>query len=131
MALTISDAARTAAADAIVDLVDAGTTDASGDLVLMTSGDVEVATLVLANPAFGAASAGVATATGITNDSSATGGTIAKFKVVDRDNTEIFNGSVGTTGSGADLTMASTIVGDGDIVAMTSLTFTMPDTEGA
>ena len=129
MALTLTTAARNAACDAIVDLVDGGSTDASGDLVLMTSGDVEVATLVLSNPAFGAASSGVATAATITSDSSATGGTAALFKIVDRDNTEIWRGTVGTTGSGADLEMSTTVIGAGDIVAVTALTFTMPATE--
>lgn len=129
MALTLTTAARNAAADAIVDLVDGGSADANGDLVLMTSGDVEVATLGLSNPAFGAASVGVCTAGAITNDSSATGGTVALFKVVNRDNTEIWRGTVGTVASGADLEAANLIIGAGDIVACSSFTFTMPTTE--
>lgn len=129
MALTLTTAARNAACNAIVDLVDGGSTDASGDLVLMTSGDVEVATLVLSNPAFGAAATGVATAASITSDSSATGGTAALFKIVDRDNVEVWRGTVGTTGSGADLEMSTTVIGAGDIVAVTALTFTVPETE--
>lgn len=129
MAITITAAARNAACNAIVDLVDVGTTDANGDLVIMTGGDVEVATLAFSNPAFGAASAGVATASTITSDSSATGGTAALFKVQDRDNTEVWRGTVGIAGSGADLIMSSVTIGAGDIVAVTSLTFTMPATE--
>lgn len=128
MAVTISTAARNAACDAIVDLVDGGSSDANGDLVLMTSGDVEVATLALSNPAFGAASSGAATAATISNDTSATGGTVALFKVQDRDNVEIFRGTVGTTGSGADLEISTTIIGAGDIVAVTSLIFNIAAT---
>ena len=45
MATTLSTAGRNAACDAIVDLIDVGSTDANGDLVIQTSGDAEVATL--------------------------------------------------------------------------------------
>ncbi len=129
MAITLSTAARNAAADAIVDLVDAGTTDSAGDIILMTSGDVEVSTHLLSNPAFGAAAAGSATANAIGDDTSATGGTATLFKVQDRDNNEIWRGTVGTTGSGADLEMPSNIIGAGDTVKGTSYVFTMPATE--
>lgn len=128
MALTLTTAARNAACNAIVDLVDVGSTNASARIELMTSGDVEVATMVMSNPAFGAAVAGVATANSISNDSSATGGTVALFRVIDRDETEVWRGTVGTPGSGADVTMSTTTVGAGDIVAVSSFTFTMPST---
>jgi hypothetical protein len=129
MATTLSTAARNAACNAIVDLVDGGTTDSAGDIVLMGSGDVEVATCLMSNPAFGAAATGVATAAAIASDTNATGGTIFAFKVVDRDNAELWRGSVGTTGSGADLEMSTTLIGAGDTVAITSYTFTVPDVE--
>lgn len=121
---TISTAARNAACNAIVDLLDVGTTDANGDLVIMTSGDVEVATLALSNPAFGAAATGVATASAISSDTNATGGTAALFKMQDRDNTEVFRGSVGT--SGAELNLSSVAIGAGDTVSVSSFTVTMP-----
>lgn len=124
MALTLTTAARNAACNAIVDLIDGGTTDANGDIVIMTSGDVEVATLAMSNPAFGAAATGVATAAAISDDTSATGGTAALFKVQDRDNTEIFRGTVGT--SGADLNLSSVTIGASDTVSISSLTVTVP-----
>lgn len=124
MAITLTNAARSAACDGIVDLIDGGTTDASGDLVIMTAGDVEVATCVMSNPAFGAASNGVATAAAITDDTSATGGTAALFKIQNRDNTEVFRGTVST--SGADLNLSSVSIGAGDTVQITSFTATMP-----
>jgi hypothetical protein len=127
MAITLTAAARNAACDAIVDLVDGGSSDSTGDLVLMTAGDVEVATLAFSNPAFGASSAGVATANALSNDTSATGGTATKCKVVDRDNVTVWEGTVGITGSGEDVELASNIIGAGDIVAVTSCTFTMPE----
>ena len=124
MGITLTTAARNAACDAIVDLVDGGTTDANGDLVIMTSGDVEVATLAMSNPAFGAASTGVATASAISDDTSATGGTAALHKIQNRDNTEIWRGTVGS-GSG-DLDLSSVTIGAGDTVSVSSYTLTVP-----
>lgn len=124
MATTLSTAARNAACNAIVDLIDVGTTDANGDLVIMTSGDVEVATLAFSNPAFGNAATGVATANAISDDTNATGGVAALFKVQDRNNTEVFRGAVST--SGAELNLSSTTIGAGDTVSISSMTVTMP-----
>lgn len=124
MAVTLTTAARNAACNALVDLIDGGSTDANGDLVIMTSGDAEVATLACANPAFGDAAAGVATANAIADDTNATGGTAALFKFDDRDNNEVFRGSVGT--SGADLNLSSLNIGAGDTVSVSSFTVTMP-----
>ncbi len=124
MAITLTTAARNAACDAIVDLVDVGTTDANGDIVFMTSGSVEVATLALAAPAFGASSVGVATANTVSSDTNATGGTVALFKIQNKDNTEIFRGAV--TVSSGDINLSSLVVGATDTVSMSSLTVTMP-----
>jgi hypothetical protein len=119
MALTHQTATRNAMADACVDLIDGGT--GAGNLVIMTSGAVEVATLVCSATAFGAAASGTATAAAISDDTSATGGTAALFKFEDGDNTEIFRGSVGT--SGADLNLSSVAIGAGDTVSITSFTY--------
>lgn len=125
MGITLTTAARNAMADALVDLVDAGSSDANGDLEIMTSGDSELATLELSNPAFGAASSGVATANSITGDSNATGGgTAALHRFRDRDDTEVWRGTVGT--SGADLNLSSVAIGNGDTVDVTAYTVTQP-----
>lgn len=124
MGVTLTTASRNVMCDALVDSVDSGSADANGDLVIMTSGDVEVATLALSNPAFGASVAGVATASAIGDDTSATGGTAALHKMQDRDNTEVWRGTVGT--SGADLNLSSVSVGAGDTVSVTSYTVTQP-----
>lgn len=125
MAVTLTTAARNAACNAIVDLIDGGTTDANGDLVIRTSGNVEVATLAFSNPAFGAAATGVATAGTISDDTSATGGTAANFIFQDRDNTEVLEGSAGDVGT-EDLVLSSASVGTGDTVSVTSFTVTVP-----
>ena len=123
MALTHVTAVRTVLADACVDRIDLGSTDAQGDLVIMTSGDVEVATLACSNPAFGAAASGTATASAISDDTSATGGTAARFKFQDRNNGEVFRGSVTATGGGGDIELDNVTVGAGVTVSITSLTY--------
>lgn len=126
MALTHVTAIRNTVANAVVDAIDAGSSDANGDLVYMTSGDVEVATLAMSNPAFGAAAAAVATASAISDDTNATGGTVAKFKLQDRDNGEVLQGSVTVTSGGGDIELSSVVVGATDTVSTSSLTYTAP-----
>jgi len=126
MALTHTTPSRNAVADACVDLVDAGVADPQGDLVFMTVGDVNVALLNMSNPAFGSAAIGVATAAAIADDPSAAGGTIAKFKLQDRDNAEILQGSVTATGGGGDIELSSVVIAATDSVAMTSLSYAAP-----
>lgn len=120
MAVTHPTAVRTAIADAVVDRIDAGS--GAGTLEFQTSGDVEVATLTFSDPAFGNAASGVATASAITTDATATGGTVAKFVVKDSTGTEVFRGAVGTSGS--DINLSSLTIAGGDSVSISSLTYT-------
>lgn len=126
MAVTHSVAARNAAANAVVDILDTGSADASGDLILQTSGNVTVATLILSNPAFGSASSGTATANAITSDTSAVGGTVAKAALRDRDNNQTILGSVTASGGGGDFIISNTSVGASDTVSCSSLTYSAP-----
>lgn len=134
MALTpsITTAARNAAADAVVDLIDVGgagslriysgtmPTDANTAL----SGNTLLAQLTFSATAFGSASAGVATAASITQDSSADAtGTATFFRALAGNGTTvIFQGSVGT--SGCDLNLNSTAISSGAAVSVSSLTYT-------
>lgn len=128
MALTHVVAIRNTLADAVVDAIDAGTTDTTGDLIIMTSGDVEVATLTwTVTPAYGAASSGTATMNSINDDTSATGGTAALFMFQDRDNGEVFRGTVTATAGGGDLELSSVTIGVGDTVSITSFTYSASD----
>lgn len=119
---TLTTAARNAACNAIVDLVDAGA--GAGTLQFETSGDVEVATLTFSDPAFGNAATGVATANSITSDTNATGGTMAQASFYDSDSTKVLEATVGT--SGAEINMSSLSVTAGDTVSVSSLTVTQP-----
>ena len=100
--MKISTAARSAACDAIVDLLDAGSGAAT--LAIRTgspptnvsdadSGTL-LATLTFSDPAFGAASSGVATAAAITSDTNVdASGTAAHFRAKDSDANTILQGS--------------------------------------
>jgi len=120
MAITHVTSVRNGLANYVVDLIDVG---GGGNLIIMTSGDVEVATLDWSNPAFGAASGGTATASAIAPDTNATGGVAALFKVVDNAQTEIFRGSVTATGGGGDIELSSTSIGATDTVQINNFTY--------
>jgi len=124
VAVTHPTLVRTGIANFVVDQIDEGTPP--GLLVLQTSGAVEVATLTFSNPAFGAAAAGVATASAITSDTSATGGTIAKAELQNAAGTAKILCSVTATGGGGDITLNSIVVSAGQTVSITSLTYTAP-----
>lgn len=125
MAITLPNASRSAACNAVVDLVDAGS--GAGKLVIMTSGDAVLATITLDDPAFGAASNGVATGAGTPLTAVATGdGAAAKFQVTDSDDTVIWSGTVTATGGGGDVTFNTTSILTGQTVTVSSLSYTQP-----
>ena len=119
MALTHTTATRNILADAIDTAV-----AASGNLVIMTSGDAEVATIALAATAFGAASSGDITLAGVPlSDTNATGGTAALFKFETSGTTEIFRGTVTATSGGGDIELSSVTIAATDTVTITSFVY--------
>jgi hypothetical protein len=127
MAIVLETIARDELANALDTIINAGT---APELVFETSGDVEVATILLdATNAFGAASVGVITMTGQPrSDASATGGTTVQFSVYQNvsQSGKVLEGTVGT--SGTDIIISSTVIGATDTVELTTMTFTMPAT---
>jgi hypothetical protein len=121
MSVTHHADTRNAIADAVLAAIDTGAGNAT--LELRTSGDVEVATLTCSDPA-GTVTGAVLTFSAITDDSSATGGTAAKFAIISPTPTECVYGSVGT--SGEDINLSSVVIGAGDTVSISSLTYTAP-----
>lgn len=111
--------------DLVVDAVDGGTTDSSGDIAIYTA---SFATLLCtinfaAPPAFGAASNGAASATSLPRTGTAVAsGTAAVFRMRNRDNTELLNGSVGT--SGQDMNLSSTTIATNDEISLNTITYT-------
>lgn len=121
--MILETALRNVLADAIDNEINTGAGTAT--LEFETSGDVEVATINLQNPAFGAAAAGVITLQGVPlSDSSATGGTTAQASIYDRDASKQLEMTVGT--SGTEIIISSTTIGATDQVDLTSLTITVP-----
>lgn len=124
----IANSVRTSMCDAFVDAIDGGT--GAGIIQIFTTGfGSELAKLTFSDPAFGAASNGVATASAITDDSSAVGGVAAVFRVSTTNDgvtplTTLYEGTVGT--SGADINFNTTTFSGGDAVSITSMTITMP-----
>lgn len=134
MAITLSEAAETAAVNAacnaIVDLLDAGS--GAGHIRLtLANGTTEVATCVGQDPFFGNAVAGVATQSGSAVDSDATGNVAAVtlFQARDSDNNEVWSGTVAE--SAADLNIddgtpgGGVIIEAGAVVTLSSITFTV------
>jgi hypothetical protein len=124
MAVTHSTASKDAATNAVVDQL-----DGAGSLLVfrvtgssVASPGTEVATLTFATPAFGASSAGVATAGTITQDSSATGGVVAFASLETSGNVIAIHCAVGTSGSDINIPSGLTIAAT-DIVTCTSLTY--------
>ena len=116
MALTISNALRTAACNAITALVDAGTLNPNGYVNIYTaprpSGPtvaptpaIRLATVPLSNPAFTQATDGeaVANAMGLTGIPVEGTGAAAWYRVFDRDNVPLWDGSITLSGAGGDM----------------------------
>jgi len=125
-----ANAAVNAAADAACALLNGGKLriyDGSQPATADTAvgGQVLLAELTFGNPAFGAASGGVAAANAITKDSSAdASGTAAWFRALKSDNTPVFDGSIGT--ANCDLNLNRTDIQSGGEVSVSSLSYTQP-----
>lgn len=132
MALTLPDLSRSAMADALVGRLD-GTGPGSIEIRSGTRPDVNAAAtgtllaeVVLENPAFGAAAAGVAT---IVDPGPATGvgdGTASWFRALDDTGATVFDGSVSETGGPGDLQLATTTISTGLSIDITGGTITQP-----
>jgi len=123
MAVTHHALVRNSLADTILAAIDQDV--GAGTLIINSSGDVEVATLTLSDPA-GVVSGAVLTFSAITDDTSATGGTAAKFIVTDNSGDELIYGSVTATAGGGDIELSTVTIGAGATVSISSLTYTAP-----
>ncbi|MGD1956351.1 MAG: hypothetical protein ACFBZ9_14190 [Sphingomonadales bacterium] len=136
MAISLSQAARQAAANAVVDLIDAGsgpgrvviyagTPPANADAAL--SGNTILASLPTSDPAFGNADAsGTATAGSITQQNASDTGDATFFRVEDSDSNVVKQGTVTQTGSGGDMQLANVTITSGNPVEITSYTHQQP-----
>src|ERR1017187_3549225 len=122
MAVTHPSLVRSAIDDLVCGQINEGTPP--GKLVMQTAAAATVATLTFANPAFGAAAAGVATANPIVSDTAAVGGTIAKAELRNAAGTPKVLCSVTAGGGGGDIQLSSVVVSALQTVSMSALTYT-------
>lgn len=142
MTILLATATRNAAADAVADRCETGSTNSAAELRIYSgsapssANDSATGTLLAAvtldNPAFGASSSGVVTLAdtpiSTTGESGAGSGTAATyFRIVDLDEATVLQGSVGT--SAADLILNTTTISSGVAFEITSGTLTMPSGE--
>lgn len=133
--MKISNLARSAACDAVVDRVDggagAGTLQVRSGAAPTNTTDADSGTLgatcTFSDPAFGSASSGVATANSITGDSSIDATiTPGHFRIKNSDGTVI---AQGTAGSGSELDISGLVGGQliaGGTFSISSMTVTQP-----
>ena len=126
MELTLSTAARNAACNAVVDLID-GDTD-PGILEIQDSDDSALVTFTLNDPAFGNADSGVAALDSdpALSDSADATGTANKAKFMDGSSTSVITGLTVGTDSTYDIEIDNTSISAGQTVNLTSGTITMP-----
>lgn len=136
MTMRIDSTSRNAACDAVVDLLDVGTTNAGGKLQLWSGskptnvgdapGGTKLAEFDLPDPAFGDASSGQATANSISDTTGLADGTVGFARALDRDETARWdNDDVGTSGSNQ-IELNTTDITNGGTVGVDSWTVTMP-----
>lgn len=133
MAFRLSTDTRNKACDAIVDDIDAGS--GAGQIQIRTGsqptnvGDAAqgtlLGTLTFSDPAFGAASTGVATASAITSDTSAdNSGTAGHARIIDSDANIVGDCTCGM-GSG-DINFDNNVIVAGGTIAISTMTVTVP-----
>jgi len=133
MAITHSDGPRNAANIAVVTLLDAGTAQTVGAILMRvgTGGAISSTLPFAQQPAFGAPTAGSSSALGspVAQDSVAVGNAspVTDFDAVDRDNYAggafVFRGTVTIGGGGGDITLNDTQINANDVVQLTALTY--------
>lgn len=135
MALKIPDGVLTTLCDTLVDRIDAGagagtlkiyngTQPADPDAAIT---DTLLATITFSDPAFGSAvivsspvDAGEATASAMTDETSATAGTAGWFLIEDSNTVRVLTGTITVTSGGGDLELSTLTIPGGGTVSITS-----------
>lgn len=132
--LRLSTTARNAAADAVVDLLDAG---AGAGTIQIRSGSMPatpqtaasgtlLATVTLSDPAAGAASSGAATITDPTSTTGVAAGTAGWARFLDSNGNAVMDTDVTATSGGGGLELSTTSISVGVTVDLAAITFTQP-----
>lgn len=137
MTININTQARNEAGDAIVDLIDAGSSNPNGYMEIRTGSKPSspqvaatgtlLATNAFSNPAFGNFTNGSSIANVIADDTNVSAtGTAGWFRIYDRDGNAVIDGDISVTGGGGDITFDNINFIAGGTVTITNLTATMP-----
>ena len=133
MAWQLSTAARNAALDAVVDLIDGGAGPGTMQIRTGTPPGITnavtgtlLATVTCADPAFGSSSAGAAALGDPAGVTVAATGTAGYVRILDSTGAAVLEGTVTATGGGGDLTLATTSLVSGATVDITGGTLTQP-----
>lgn len=126
----LSNASASAAADAVVDLVNSGkvrvyTGSQPANVATAASGTLLVE-VTLPNPAFGDASNGVATANAISNATVTSTGAPGWFRVLTSADVAVWDGSVGTVSGSFDMVIGAATLTSGGELEIDSFTYTQP-----
>lgn len=125
MTLTHVAAIRTELADLVVGHVNDGSAGGKIRIWATSVGGTLLCEIVLDDPAFAAAVAGVASANGLPKEGTATAsGTAAFFDMVDSNNAEVFRGTVTATAGGGDIELSTTTIAISDVIRLNVLTYT-------
>lgn len=129
MAVTHATATRNALADQVDAQVNAGTMELTGDVIITTGGatPTTLVTIDTQDPAFGVAAGGDIVMAGLPLSASASAtGTAAEFEVRNRDNAQVFKGSVTATAGGGDMELDNTSITSGQTVQIDTFTYSAP-----
>ena len=124
MGVTVGTSFRNAALDAGLALINGGSGDATGDLMITNSSDTQVALLTFSATAFAASVSGTATANAITSDTNAAGGSAARAQFRNKANAEIMRCNVAASGS--DINLSTVTIPAGGTEQITALNVTLP-----
>lgn len=131
MALKLSNAAASAAADGWAALLDGGKIEVRSGSAPASANDADAGTLLaegtFGTPAFAAAVNGLLTANAIAQDASANNtGTATHFRLKESGGGVVAQGTITALGGGGDMQVSSTSVVSGVPFSFTSATFQMP-----
>lgn len=134
MTLTLSNAVRSSMITALSTALDAGSgpgtiqirsgTRPAGPATAATG--TLLATVTLADPAFGSATNGVVNLTDPASVTAVADGTATWCRFLDSSGTAVMDGRVTATGGGGDLTLATTTISTGLTIDITGGTLTQP-----
>lgn len=129
-----STAARNAAADAVLGLLDAGS--GPGKIELRSGGmpaspasaatGTLLATVVLSDPVSGAAANGTDTITDPVAVTGVADGTATWARLLDSNNVAVMDCDVSATGGGGAITLSTTTISTGVTVDLNAITYTVP-----